>query len=203
VKRAPDSRRGAGRGQRPGRRFLIPGVAVTFTLALAWLIPADAASAATVVPPQPIPSLGSLDKPIVRPLVFVVESLDGTEQHQQEGGDTTIRLETDVLFAFGSADLSADAQVRLAKIADQLGGVSGDVSVVGYTDNIGDDAVNLPLSRRRADAVAQVLRQDIPGLTPRVDGRGSANPVAPNSIDGQDNPVGRTRNRRVEITFRG
>jgi outer membrane protein OmpA-like peptidoglycan-associated protein len=174
-----------------------------FALAFPWLIPAEAATAATVVPPQAVPSLGPLDKPIIRPLVFLVESLDGTEQNRQEGTDTTVVLETDVLFAFGRADLSPEAQTRLTKVSEQLRGVSGDLSIVGYTDNIGDDSVNLPLSRQRADAVAQALRERIPGLTLRVDGRGSANPIAPNSIDGQDNPAGRTRNRRVEITFKG
>ncbi len=200
---APLSRRPLGLGRPPLRRRTILGAAATLVLTFGWLIPAGTATAATAVSPEPVPTLGPLDRPIIRPLVFLVESLDGSEQNRRQGSDTMVVLETDVLFTFGSADLSAEAQSRLAKVAEQLHGVRGDISVVGYTDDIGDDTVNLPLSRQRAEAVADALRQLIPELTLRIDGRGSASPVAPNSIDGQDNPAGRTRNRRVEITFAG
>jgi flagellar motor protein MotB len=38
------------------------------------------------------------------------------------------------------------------------------------------------------------------GLPPlSVEGKGEREPVAPNSVDGRDNPEGRQRNRRVEV----
>lgn len=188
--------------RRPHRLLLAAVILVAGGLAA--LSPESAQAAPPrVIQPQPVPSTGPLDKPIIRPLVFLVESLDGTEQNRQEGADTTIAIETDVLFAFASADLSAQARTRLDDVAEHLGSVTGEVTVVGFTDGIGDDAVNLPLSRRRAEAIAQALRERRPTLTLTIDGRGSADPVAPNTVDGQDNPAGRARNRRVEITFRG
>jgi OOP family OmpA-OmpF porin len=70
------------------------------------------------------------------------------------------------------------------------------LSVEGHTDNIGTDAANLDLSRRRADAVRQALtsryRVDAAKLT--AAGFGAARPKEPN-----DTAEGRARNRRVEL----
>lgn len=33
-------------------------------------------------------------------------------------------------------------------------------------------------------------------------GHGEASPVAPNTLSGRDNPLGRAKNRRVEISYR-
>ncbi len=195
-------RRGAS-PQRRRRRLLLAAAVLAVACQSGLTAGSAEAAAPKVVPPQPIPSIGPLDKPIIRPLVFLVESLDGTEQNRQQGADTTIVLETDVLFAFGSADLSAQARTRIDNVAGRLRATTGDVAVVGFTDSVGEDTVNLPLSHRRADAVAQALQERVSGLTVHTDGRGSADPVAPNSVNGQDNPAGRARNRRVEITFRG
>ena len=54
---------------------------------------------------------------------------------------------------------------------------------------------------RRAESVERWLRdQDHVQANYRVDGRGEADPVAPNTTaDGHDNPAGRQQNRRVEI----
>jgi outer membrane protein OmpA-like peptidoglycan-associated protein len=65
-----------------------------------------------------------------------------------------------------------------------------------------DDAHNQTLSEQRATAVQAALEPALgrSDLTTDVSGRGSADPVAPNSIDGSDNPDGRAANRRVTIT---
>jgi outer membrane protein OmpA-like peptidoglycan-associated protein len=76
--------------------------------------------------------------------------------------------------------------------------------VTGHTDATGEDAYNLDLSRRRAEAVAAWLRArpELGGWTFTVAGKGEAAPVAPNSRpDGSDDPEGRARNRRVEVTI--
>ncbi len=68
--------------------------------------------------------------------------------------------------------------------------------VTGYTDNIGSDAYNLRLSLQRAQSVADYLiycEKVDPGLF-KIEGRGKADPVAPNDSD-----EGRAKNRRVEI----
>jgi outer membrane protein OmpA-like peptidoglycan-associated protein len=71
--------------------------------------------------------------------------------------------------------------------------------VVGHTDSQGSDAYNDDLSRRRAEAVAAVLRPELAGgpeLDLAVEGRGEREPVADNSTD-----EGRQANRRVSVTF--
>jgi OOP family OmpA-OmpF porin len=116
---------------------------------------------------------------------------------QTEGNDIT--LNSDILFAFGKAELTPIAKARIAQLTKDIpkGGV---LSVVGYTDSIGSDAANLVLSKQRAAAVAAAITAARTDLRPTVDGKGEANPVEPNTMAGKDNPDGRAKNRRVEIT---
>ena len=111
----------------------------------------------------------------------------------------------DVLFRFDSARLSPKAESRIAEAAAKIGDNDPQsVRVTGYTDSKGSDDYNVGLSRRRAAAVAAALRAELGGAAPplRTRGRGEADPVAPNTRpDGSDNPRGRARNRRVEVTF--
>ena len=112
-------------------------------------------------------------------------------------------LAADVLFRFDKASLSPKARSRIDDVIARVRAASPPLVLVdGYTDAKGSNAYNVRLSRRRAQAVAAVLRQ---GGAPRlvVKGHGEADPVAPNANpDGSDNPAGRARNRRVTITFR-
>lgn len=113
---------------------------------------------------------------------------------------TTVRLTADLLFGFGSAELTtpaADAVERLA--ADIPRGAA--VAVDGHTDSVGDDDRNDELSRQRADAVAAVLARARPDLRLAVAGHGERQPVAENEVEGQDNPAGRALNRRVEVSY--
>ncbi len=69
------------------------------------------------------------------------------------------------------------------------------LQVVGYTDSTGNDKINIPLSQRRALAVANYLQlRGIPATRLSAVGMGAANPIASN-----DTPEGREQNRRVEI----
>ncbi|GEL73207.1 hypothetical protein MVI01_49910 [Myxococcus virescens] len=69
------------------------------------------------------------------------------------------------------------------------------IRIEGHTDSMGNDASNLRLSQRRADAVmAQLLRRGIdPGRIQAV-GFGETQPIAPNSTK-----TGRAMNRRTEF----
>ena len=74
------------------------------------------------------------------------------------------------------------------------------IQIDGYTDDVGTDTVNIPLSEKRAFAVKQYLQNMAPLTFPdtrfkSVSGHGSQNPLAPNSTN-----EGKARNRRVEIT---
>ena len=66
----------------------------------------------------------------------------------------------------------------------------------GYTDNTGNDAINNPLSLKRAQSVANYLTEN--GVQyaqmKNVKGFGSSNPVADNNT-----VAGRQQNRRVEV----
>lgn len=114
-----------------------------------------------------------------------------------------LSLGSDVLFDFNSAAIQQAALPRLGQVAElirQRG--RGQVLVVGHTDAIGDEASNLALSRRRAQAVADWLQQHaaVDPARLRLAGIGEAQPVAPNTHpDGSDHPEGRARNRRVDI----
>jgi OOP family OmpA-OmpF porin len=121
---------------------------------------------------------------------------------QVEGDQTVVNLNADVLFAFGSAEVSAAAAARIVDlVADIPTGAL--VAVEGHTDSVGDQASNLALSQRRAEAVAEVILANRDDLELEVAGYGEARPVAPNEIGGEDNPHGRSLNRRVEIRYQG
>lgn len=115
----------------------------------------------------------------------------------------TITLRTDVLFQFAKSNLTPRAKAILTPLAAKIKSRAvGPVKVTGYTDSIGTDQVNIPLSHARAAAVVAALQPALPGVTLQATGLGSADPVAPNTkADGSDNPAGRALNRRVTISF--
>lgn len=104
-----------------------------------------------------------------------------------------------VLFAEGSAELDGEATkvVTLTARALQEAGVRS-VEVVGYTDEVAGETVNVPLSQQRADAVAGVLRSELPDATVTTSARGAEQPVASN-----DDEAGRQQNRRAAIVAQG
>jgi outer membrane protein OmpA-like peptidoglycan-associated protein len=77
------------------------------------------------------------------------------------------------------------------------------VIVEGHTDSSGDASANERLSKVRAQSVANELVFN--GIAPErisVRGYGDSKPVAPDKHpDGTDNPAGRSRNRRVDVTI--
>lgn len=101
-----------------------------------------------------------------------------------------------VLFNTGSYKLSAAADAALSKVAYNLKQFpETDVTVVGYTDNTGSEAVNEKLSLERAQSVENYLEQlGIPASRMKAVGNGWNDPVASNAT-----AEGRAQNRRVEI----
>jgi OOP family OmpA-OmpF porin len=77
------------------------------------------------------------------------------------------------------------------------------ISIEGHTDNVGDETANLRLSKARAEAVWQYLKQmDRSGIITEnrlsgVQGFGSYQPLADNGTD-----AGRAQNRRVTINLK-
>jgi peptidoglycan-binding protein ArfA len=106
-------------------------------------------------------------------------------------------LRTPINFATDGTSLAAGSQQALTQVTQKLTACSDTrVTVTGYTDDTGNDAINGPLSRSRANSVADFLiSHGIAGDRVTSQGFGSADPIATNGT-----PEGRAQNRRVEIT---
>ncbi len=116
-------------------------------------------------------------------------------------------VNSDLLFAPGSWQMSAAGQEIIAKMAKNLVPMQQKLVVNGYTDNapIGPAlqqegiASNEVLSQKRAEAVMQYLiSQGVRADMVTARGFGDAQPVASN-----DTAQGRAQNRRVDITLAG
>ena len=142
-------------------------------------------------------------------LVFTVESMGGKVQDLEiKETETEIRIElaADVLFDFDKADLLPKARDTLKQAASIIRDrAKGNVRIAGHTDAKGDANYNQKLSERRANAVRDwfVTKEGLQNVKFTTEGFGKLQPVAPNTKpDGSDDPAGRQKNRRVEITFR-
>ncbi|MFQ1689111.1 OmpA family protein [Aeromonas veronii] len=125
--------------------------------------------------------------------------------------DKTFELNSDVLFAFGKAELKAEGLQALATLYRDLAAArpkDGEAIVVGYTDRIGSDKVNLRLSAARAEAVADYLAsQGLPAGKIRVEGRGAEDSLTGSDCDGIKSKAERISclapDRRVEVRITG
>lgn len=93
------------------------------------------------------------------------------------GDQVLVELPADVLFAFNKSELSTKAKKVVEKAGRKIAEAaaeSGEITVVGHTDDQGDDASNDRLSKARAESVAARLRP-IPGssFTVTTAGKGS------------------------------
>jgi outer membrane protein OmpA-like peptidoglycan-associated protein len=106
----------------------------------------------------------------------------------------------DVLFDTGKFNLRAEAQVGLAKFTGIVLSHPGlNLSIEGYTDNVGSETFNQKLSEQRSNAVRDYLvQQSLDSATITAKGYGMLMPVASN-----DTAQGRQQNRRVEIIISG
>ncbi len=120
-----------------------------------------------------------------------------------------LHLPGDVLFAFDKADLKPRAGVKphaedvLWEAAYYIQAKSPRrISIEGHTDGIGDAKYNIGLSERRAQTVRQWLisRKIVTPANVTTKGWGMWMPAVPNQKPNRsDDPVGRAKNRRVEI----
>ena len=103
-------------------------------------------------------------------------------------------------FETGSTSLTPRSRAQISDVARILNAYpNARVLVAGYTDNTGNENDNLALSRGRAEAVMDALRQNgaaAANLT--AQGFGSQNPIADNATE-----AGRARNRRVTLQVTG
>ncbi len=108
----------------------------------------------------------------------------------------------DIYFEFDSAVITPEGQRKLRAIGDTLITIpNASIEVHGHTDSTGDEAYNMGLGRRRAEAVRDFLVKTFNQLRAEqftVRSFGETQPVADNATR-----EGRARNRRVEIKLVG
>ncbi|SHK39238.1 OmpA family protein [Hymenobacter psychrotolerans] len=117
---------------------------------------------------------------------------------ERVGEGIKITFDSGLLFAKNSSSLTSSAQANIQELAKTLIKY-GDTNVIveGHTDTSGSDAINDPLSQRRAQAVANYAQQQgVDASRFTVSGYGSRQPVADNGTE-----AGRVANRRVEIAI--
>jgi len=102
-------------------------------------------------------------------------------------------------FKSDSTDLVEESRQLLPRIFDTIKRRrSMDTSVVGHSDTFGNKDYNLRLSRRRAEAVSQLLFEaGVDRDSLEITSHGEENPLVPTG----DN-VREPKNRRVEVTVR-
>lgn len=147
-------------------------------MALLLMIALVSALGACATPPEPKPpvklALGQVERGVV------------------------IWLPDNVLFDFGSHNLSPEADAYLREVARlTLDKTKEQLSLEGHTDNVGSAPFNQALSARRAESVAAALKRlGVPEERLKTVGHGLSQPIAPN-----DSEIGRRLNRRVEIVL--
>ncbi|MFE7779337.1 OmpA family protein [Streptomyces sp. NPDC057445] len=145
----------------------------------------------------------TLAPPVIKDLRLVtadITTVSGTVDDRREDttGQTTVTLGARILFGKDSATLTDAARARIRAVAGEIRSQHATkATIAGYTDDLGSAAHGLTLSRRRAEAVRDVLGHELgTGVTYTVKGFGEAHPVADNKTE-----PGREKNRRVTISF--
>lgn len=103
-------------------------------------------------------------------------------------------------FAFEKTDIQRNAYANFDSLILLMNKYPDIViEVEGFTDGKGSEAYNLKLAQARVDVcIAYLVKHGV--VADRLIGkaRGECCPIAPETINGRDNPAGRARNRRVE-----
>ena len=107
-----------------------------------------------------------------------------------------------MLFEFDKSTLTPEAEKTLAVAVEALQAQDGrSLSIAGHTDTQGQADSNLQLSRDRAEAVADALREALGGgWSFDVTGHGEEQPLAEETGSAEEIEAAQARNRRVEVT---
>lgn len=126
-----------------------------------------------------------------------LEQIEGAQVEKVNDGEAIkVTFESGILFATNSSTLNTASRASLDKFATSLlNNPDTDVRIYGHTDSTGSDAINNPLSQRRAESVFNYLvSRGVSGSRMAAEGFGSTQPVADNNT-----VAGRAENRRVEV----
>lgn len=114
-----------------------------------------------------------------------------------------VTLSDDILFDFDQDQLLPESTPYLDALTPALKHLSKTtIEVRGHTDSKGSDSYNQDLSERRANTLQKALVDRGVAKNAKAIGYGETRPVAPNQLNGKDNPSGRQLNRRAEIYIR-
>lgn len=114
---------------------------------------------------------------------------------ERQGDKVFVTLPSGILFDKGKDALRPEAMESLARAAAVLQESRTSIIIGGHTDSSGGDAINRPLSQRRADRVREYLAaQGVPPQKMVAIGFGSSRPAYP-----EDSETNRTLNRRVQL----
>ena len=114
----------------------------------------------------------------------------------RQGDDLLLNIPSGITFDTNSYAIQPQFRSTLDKVASTLAEYDQTlVDVYGHTDSTGGDQINIPLSRNRAQSVADYLSgRGVQTARIGTQGFGSSQPIASN-----DTVEGRAQNRRVEI----
>ena len=130
--------------------------------------------------------------------VAMEQATAGTGIDVERTPDNQLKLDipTDAGFAVNQATIQPRLQTVLNTFASTLNtNKTTVVHIVGHTDNTGSDAINYPLSQRRADSTKNYLvAKGVSSNRFTTVGKGSTQPITSNATE-----AGRAQNRRVEI----
>ena len=126
-----------------------------------------------------------------------LEKINGAQVESiNDGQAIKVTFESGILFATNSSTLNTASQSALTSFATSLiNNPDTDVQIQGHTDSSGSDAINNPLSEKRAQSVYNFLvGKGVAGSRMTSYGLGSTQPIADNSTS-----AGKSQNRRVEV----
>ncbi|MCB0506079.1 MAG: OmpA family protein, partial [Cyclobacteriaceae bacterium] len=105
-------------------------------------------------------------------------------------------LLNNITFGSGSSTLMGESFTDMDRVVDLLKAFPNlKIEIAGHTDNSGNDATNLRLSRARAESVAEYITgKGVSKVRVEFKGYGKTKPIASNLTSG-----GRAQNRRVEF----
>ena len=149
-------------------------------------------------------------KPKIKNLEYIIQDLDypllDLNTTSESESEITIELAADILFDFDESTLKPSAIPSLNDVIEKINDSSSTlIQIEGHTDSKGTNTYNQTLSQRRAISVRDWIVNN-GNFNPQIftiKGYGETKPIEPNQTeDGDDNPSGRQRNRRVEITIK-
>jgi len=132
--------------------------------------------------------------PLPQPKQIIKQEKVVVTQQDRKIVDEAIK---DLEFDLGKATIRPASYPSLDRVAELLVNKHFSLKLAGHTDNTGSNALNMRLSKERAESVKSYLVSKGANAS-RIEavGYGSSQPIATN-----DTPEGRQQNRRVEFTL--